>query len=269
MFTQQIFTTALPAFLQYLVAPTTLALFIILAFFYWRSGSSHPVILKIWLVMFGQSEVNSASIKKFSDDELDLMKFRYLTGIKAATLRRAERLIRWSTDNDIELRLIRNAGEYFDIEKPEPTDSLLNLVPGHVLWRMLPLALIAPFLIISLGTTQYNRAIIKVIATDKYFTIDREYATRPFDNKRIYLKDCSDLKYSEYIDKVSLNVLCEIGSSQAASNALADYIETQKQVALLASAYMLAVFLWLLKGIMRADAALKIRKALRSRQAAA
>jgi hypothetical protein len=269
MFSQQIFTTALPAFFQYLVAPTTLAIFIILAFFYWRSGSSHPIILKIWLVMFGQSEVSSTSIKRFADDQLDLMKFRYLTGIKAATLQRAERLIGWSNDNDIELRLIRNAGKYFDIEKPGPTEALLKLVPSHVLWRMLPLALIAPFLIISLGTTQYNRAVIKVLATENYFTVDREYVTHLFDNKRIYLEDCSSLKDSEFIDKVSLKVLCEIHSSQAASNILADYIETQKQAALLASAYMLAVFLWVLKGIMRADAALKIKKALMSRQAAA
>jgi hypothetical protein len=262
----QIISGALPAALQYILAPATFLVFLILLFVYWRSGSSHALLLKTWLLVFGQTVTNSKAIKQFADDEFDLTQFRYLTGIKVSTIKEAEHLSIWGREHNIGLRTIRKAGRFFDIEKPGPAQPLFTLRRRHLLWRVLAFMVLVPFFAITLGLTQYQRAVIRVRPTDTYFTVDKQFGAPLMRAGKFYFKGCKSDATSEAIDEVSLKILCALNDEKDIDAKLAEIVRDQQIAAWTACGYLLFPLFLAFASIARVRAAFTLRRRLSAYQ---
>lgn len=256
----QLVVGSIPSLAQYILAPATFVLLVFLMFIYWRSGSSHALLLKTWLTVFGQTPANSKVIQQFSSDELDLTQFKFLTGLRVSTLLEAERLSIWARERNIHLRLIKRCGRYFNAEKPGPDPSLAGLGWKQQAWRFVPFMVFVALLSILLQFTTYQRAVITVRSTDKDFTVDQQYVTPLFQNERFFLKDCDSKLSVEGFDSVSLAALCAMSSDQKFKENLEKIIRQQRFLVLLASLYSLIPALILFESMQRIRFAILLGK---------
>lgn len=262
----QIVVSSIPNFAQYILAPATFTIVSFLIFIYWRSGSSHALLLKTWLAVFGQTTIKSKAIQQFTSDELDLTHFRYLTGIKVSTLKEAERLFLWSSERNIGLRLIRKAGSHIDIEKPGPALSIFLLGRRHLYWRLVPLGALVIFFSVLVGLTQYQRALITIRPNEKNFTVDREYAASITGRDKFYFKNCSKIAKSEAIDEVSLKALCDMNNDPQIGEKLSKIIKDQHLICWILSGYAMAPLILVVSSLARVNAAIQVRKKLEAYQ---
>jgi hypothetical protein len=256
----QVVGSAIPLLAQYILAPATIVLLVFLLFIYWRSGSSHAVLLKTWLTVFGQAPANSKVIQQFAADELDLTQFKFLTGLRVATIREAERLSIWARERDIHLRLIRKCGKYFDLEKPGLRAIVYALGRRHQAWRFVFFLVFVALLAVLVQYVGYQRAVVTVRATGKDFTVDQQYATPLFRSEKLLFKDCTTASASEHFDTTSIKVLCELNRDPQFVKEAAIMVRQQQLAVALACVYALILALLLCFSMIRIHSAILVRK---------
>ena len=252
----------IPAIAKYVLAPATLIFVLLLLFVCWRSGSSHVFLLKTWLIVLGKTTIDSKVIAQFASRELDLTHFRHLSGIRVATLKDAESLCRWAGERNIGLRLIRKAGRFFDVEQPGPAPALLNARRWHVQGRKGLVLLIAMIMVLFLIPAEYPRAFIKVVSTEKHFTVDQHYASPVFTNEKFYFKDCGKEAKPGFIDATSLKVLCDMSTRTEFEKDVKETVFEQQLLSWLAFIYFVLPLILAFLSARRVDSAIKLREKL-------
>lgn len=84
----------------------------------WRSGSSHLLMNRLWMVIQGKRKIDDEVIRKYMDDQDKVHWFQFMEGVYPRTLKNTHELIRWCEGNNIALRDIRACGSNFDAQKP-------------------------------------------------------------------------------------------------------------------------------------------------------
>lgn len=258
----QIVLNTLPSLFKYLLAPASVLILVAIFLTYSRSGSSHPILLKTWSLIFGKLEIKSDKIKKFSDDQTDLAHFTYLTKIKVGSLLQAERLITWAAERDISLQLIKNSGRYFDASLPGAKIELHSLTRKHVILRVLAVLLLAIPIFIGMMLGLYDRAILQMRATENYLTVSADYITPIFSDKKFLISDCGKPQYPAALEKADIEAICETEFNEKTKSELKNIVFMQRMLGWFLALYVSIFFSQSYFSLKKIHAALELRKKL-------
>lgn len=257
----QIVLNTLPSLLKYFFAPASIIFLVGVLLTYSRSRSSHPILLKMWSLLFGKLEIHSDKIQKFSNNQTDLAHFTFLTKIKVGTLPQAERLVTWAAERDINLRLIKDSGSYFDPALPGPTGRLYEIKPRHLLVRVIAALLLALPIFFGIVLGVYDRAILQMRSTQNYLTVNSEYVTPFLSGQRFLLSDC-DKSPPITFEKSDIESICKIEFSRDVQLELNSIVKTQKVLGIFFTVYAGFFFFKIYVSILRIQAATRLRKKL-------
>ncbi|WP_189687046.1 DUF6216 family protein [Pseudorhodoferax aquiterrae] len=140
---------------------------------WWRTGSTHLLIMLLLRWLVGKRS-DASSVVKFLEERTDLMHFRAVTGVRnAPTLPAAERIIQWSKRNDLDIDMVGRAHRYLDVRRPSlrtgPSHGWANwgLLCGLLLWLLAGFAALMGAL---------APPVLNVIKTDTPYLVDGERA---------------------------------------------------------------------------------------------
>jgi hypothetical protein len=250
--------------IAYVLGPVSLIFIGAALLSYSRSRSSHPILLRIWILIFGKAEINSEIIKKFSQNESDLAHFIYLTKIRVATVKDAEQLIKWALEKNLSLKLIKSSGEYFDSIILVGTQELYALDRKDLVYRLLAVIFFAIPLISGLSFSIYDRAIIQMRDSKNFLTITPEYVSTVFAAERFYISECPVEKTRTNFDAKDLENICNVSFDNETKAQLSKLVKTQKAAGSLLAAYAGFFFLRACLALSKVRAALDLRKRLNS-----
>lgn len=102
------------------------ALLLLLGWATYRTGSTHLLLSRVWLLLFGKLDVSDQAIEGFLAKRDAFMKFRLVTGLKPRTLEQAKALIAWCDERKEDVGDVKACGHFFDVEKLQLSDKLLG-----------------------------------------------------------------------------------------------------------------------------------------------
>jgi hypothetical protein len=81
----------------------------------WHTGSTFPLRARFWRLLISSPDPSEGLVRDLVRERENLVKFRYIFGIRAQTLNDVERLKQWSHANDADLSAIAACGSHFDV----------------------------------------------------------------------------------------------------------------------------------------------------------
>lgn len=173
-----------PLFLK-LSAPCLLILLI--GIFWWRAGSIHSVLDRLWRLVAGRADVQDPMLKDFIQQNRDLEKFRFIYGIKIETQSDLHHLLAWLKENSINIIRLQQIKHWIDISSPNviiaPPRSFFLRNGAIALLSML--SVLAATAIISTQTAWLQMKDSKV-----RFWTDGKTVHQTFDNWTIDASTC-------------------------------------------------------------------------------
>lgn len=173
---------------------------VLIAFLVWkRTGSGHMFLARIWRIYVGKPDCHHAGIDNLLAEQVSIMKFRFMTGMKVRTLSQIEELISYSKKNHENISALAACGSYFDIEScslkaPGKRGGISGLLALGTLAATLMFAIILAF-----AGMIPDRALLKIKRNEVYFFMDSKSANRmslnPFVEPyaRFDMRLCSNL----------------------------------------------------------------------------
>lgn len=79
-----------------------------------RTRSTHVIAFRLWRLIHGNGPINDHAVRRFVDDQSSLMAFRFISGIRTASLSRAVELIDEIRSRGIDVHDLRLAGRLVD-----------------------------------------------------------------------------------------------------------------------------------------------------------
>jgi len=157
------------------ISPFALAISILMLFVCVRVNSMHLVLTQIWRFIPGRGNQDDAELNKYFDDQGKLMRFRFLTGLKARTLADAKRVIFWCRKHNVEMGAIKACGGYFDHSVPGID---MKALPGR--WLASAMVVITGLLIVGSALLMVgfssNRALMTMRSSGAWFWLSDESA---------------------------------------------------------------------------------------------
>lgn len=192
-------------------------LLLLLAWATYRTGSTHLLLSRVWLLIFGKLDVSDQAIESFLAKRDAFMKFRLVTGLKPRTLEQAKALIAWCDEHKEDVGDVKACGHFFDVERLQLRDRL----PGR--WVTLSFAVLAlvffTVFYMSLAFAVFLPAAFHVKATENWYLVDDGVAERPrlfggSDVYRLELADCKERSRAP-IPEADAAVLCQLMGKEA------------------------------------------------------
>ena len=149
-------TTAASGVATFLLPFGGVVLISTLLFIIWRTGSGYVVRRRIWRIAKGPEKISSAEIRRFFDDQDDLMAFRFETGMRVKSKKQAVNLICWLEITEEDVASVRRSGNYFDVENLDvkrPTRGVGYLVASAA-------ALVCLGFIVLSGALSFERRVL-------------------------------------------------------------------------------------------------------------
>ncbi|MDX3934354.1 DUF6216 family protein [Stenotrophomonas sp.] len=211
----------------------------------WRVGSLHPVNVRLLRFFIAKDEVEDPIIKKSLADQTALVSFRMTHGVKARTLRDAQKLSEFSDRTNIPLDLIGRAGWAFNLK----TLALNPKRVPHGAWLAFPGIFL---LVLILATAAFSAVaassslLVSLKATDTLLWLSQEEARlfRPFGEKSTIDKtSCGAGNADALPDGFHQNdrkILCGIWSDPALADHFSKKVPEQRATFLVAA----VIFAW-------------------------
>ncbi|WP_141639929.1 DUF6216 family protein [Cupriavidus basilensis] len=109
-----------------LISP--LLAFVGLTFFWFRVGSLHSLLERIWRLVTGKAEVENPQLKKLIQENRDLERFRFIYGLKIETQPEFQRLMSWLHRHKVGIARLQRVrkwiGHSFASYRPQATTAV-------------------------------------------------------------------------------------------------------------------------------------------------
>lgn len=205
----------------------------------WRTGSSHPLNMRIWRIMTGANKVTHPRIRRYIEDQDSLMAFRVSSGMQVNSIESACRAMEFVAQHDLPADLLRAAGDYFD---PHQLQMAKNPSGGIAARHFFTAGLLGLTVMLALAMSSEQRILVSLKKTSTWIWLSVEDATlaapKLFGSREtITFSECPAPSVSNWSAQ-DIEIICAIRSDPA----LRTYIErtrrTQKSVFLVVAALL-------------------------------
>jgi len=90
-----------------------------IAIFWWRAGSIHAVLDRLWRLVAGKADANDPVLKAMLQESRDIEKFQYTYRLKAETLAAIHKLDAWTKAHNVGLSRLLRIRRWVDLTSPE------------------------------------------------------------------------------------------------------------------------------------------------------
>lgn len=161
---------------------------LILLFFWWRVGSIHSVLERLWRLSAGKAEVQDPVLRKFIQENRDLENFRFIYGIKVERPADIRRLKSWLDRYNIGIARLQKAGKWVDVRSKdiviEPTkQSGIAQIGFLVFWYTI--------FFLSAQAFEINDAFLQFRQSGTWFRTDGHSISNLFDRAKVELELCA------------------------------------------------------------------------------
>ncbi|MEH6461716.1 DUF6216 family protein [Chitinimonas sp. JJ19] len=238
----------------------------ILAFLVWhRTASNYSLLARLWQIFHGDKEHKDSPVSDFFHEQSVLMQFRFITGVRARTLKQAQALIAWARMHNEDVGAIATCGRYFDIEKVGLKEEEELPKNWHLVCRLgLVLALLATTLAFT-GLAGWNEALLLVKKSGTPFSLSSDYARPIGFGMGISRSQCIDGKAlpKNAFATEDAEVICELLRAANLNRYLEQTMLWQRIgfgfITLIWIAYLWTAFVWLRQGGAARDMLNRIR----------
>lgn len=165
-----------------------LGVFILLLFFWYRAGSTHSIMERMWRIVAGSTSISDPRLAAFMQETRELERFRFIYGIRIASLADLHRLLAWRARYRVPVVDIQLMRDWFDIK----VESLFRR-PSHlaIAYKLaICLILFGGFVTASFyAVTQ--PALFKTNTSNVWFKTDGITLEPLFQWEHVSLHDCS------------------------------------------------------------------------------
>jgi hypothetical protein len=200
-----------------------------------RTRSRHTLFFRMWQLLHGNQEISDPAIRAYVSEQNSLMTFRFIAGVPVKTLESAHRLIEWTKLRNVDMFVLRIAGDYFD---PDLRQIRIEQLPYKVTqWTKATLAALSAALVfLSLLIAFTSNAILTVNITDRWLLMTSNDARPlwPLMTKPIQKATCSDETTASEKSKFTTKevaVLCEVLKNESTPNYIAETVKKQRSSA--------------------------------------
>ncbi|WP_423739680.1 DUF6216 family protein [Cupriavidus basilensis] len=112
-----------PLFSRLSIVITGLALLVL---FWWRAGSIHSILERLWLLIAGKAEVHDPELKSIFQKNRDLEKFRFFYRLKVEPLADVRKLAAWMEVHGVGMSRLQRMRRWVDIRCKRPAIAVLD-----------------------------------------------------------------------------------------------------------------------------------------------
>ena len=102
----------------------------LLLFVYFRSGSGHIILERLWRIFSKGTKITDAKIREFNQEQSDISNFKFMHRVNVERISDAHRLIAWIEENKLTIRKVAAARHWIDTKKDsfisEPKKTILT-----------------------------------------------------------------------------------------------------------------------------------------------
>lgn len=169
-----------------LAAP--LCIFILLLFFWYRAGSTHSIMERLWRILAGNTPVSNPQLAAFMQETRELERFRFVYGVNVESLADLLRLLTWREKYRVPVVDIQLMRDWFDIR----AENLFRRPHRLAVAYRLAICLIA---LTGFGTAglyaMTSPALLKAKTSKIWFQTDGITVEPLFKWETVSLLDCS------------------------------------------------------------------------------
>lgn len=149
-----------------------------LAFFWWRAGSIHSVLDRLWRLIAGKADVHDPVLKALLQESRDIEKFQFIYRLKVETMDEMRNLIAWMATHRVGMSKLQTMRKWIDATSEE----MIQQPPKHYVSSHLGLASLAMIVIVVLGPLAGSRDAYLQMRTSKvWFKTDAVTVKAPFE----------------------------------------------------------------------------------------
>lgn len=166
---------------------------LVFLYVYKRTKSPHIILARLWLMLNGKKECNDPIIKKFLDEQSDLLQFRFITGIQAKTVAHVATIKTWCDRHGETITAVAACGQYFNINESRPLAD--DKMPTNKLMAFFALivTVLTVAAMLALTGVVYDRALLRMNATGTWFGIN-DHSAKPIGSAPGFLlSECKDV----------------------------------------------------------------------------
>ncbi|WP_143134607.1 DUF6216 family protein [Burkholderia ubonensis] len=86
---------------------------------WWRAGSIHSILDRVWRLIAGKAEVQNSTLKSFLQANRDLEKFRFIYRLKVETIADLNKLIEWMGRHSLSISALQKIRRWVDVRSAE------------------------------------------------------------------------------------------------------------------------------------------------------
>lgn len=107
---------------------------IAIIFFWWRAGSIHSVLDRLWRLIAGQTEASDPVLKVLLQESRDIEKFQFTYRLKVETMAELHKLTDWMATKNVSMMRLQKVRRWVNVASTE----IISLPPKHyAAWRLL------------------------------------------------------------------------------------------------------------------------------------
>lgn len=197
---------------------------------WWRTKSSHTIMMRIWTFFSSNHGSSIQSIKDFHERQAAFSQFRVTTNLKARTLARAERIIEWSLKHDEDIGDIAIAGRYFDVEKPGLHESAGKLRIWPEVCTLLLFTGLCYAAAVALMFTVPNKALLQLRETHTWMLLGENSAQPLFNQHGFKLASCGSTLANTGFTAKDVSLICEGFSPQETPEFVRSTVIEQRKI---------------------------------------
>ncbi|MBB3010242.1 DUF6216 family protein [Cupriavidus alkaliphilus] len=175
-----------PLFSRLSVASLSVGL---VAFFWWRAGSIHSILERLWLLIAGKTEVHNTDLKAIFQENRDLERFRFLYRLKVETMKDVKKLVSWMGENGIGMFRLQKMSAWIDVRTPE----ILVQPPRHFVPIRLAIACASFLAMVCVGQLAASQfAYFQMRESKIWFKTDATTISAPLGGWTFTAAECSN-----------------------------------------------------------------------------
>ncbi|UCV07962.1 DUF6216 family protein [Dechloromonas denitrificans] len=146
-----------------------LLVIMMIIFFWYRTGTTHSLLERLWRLSAGKVEVGDTHLGKFIKETRDLERFRFMYGLKVGNTEDLHKLLAWLKKHSIDIDLAQRGKKWIDIKTPE-----IIVLPsqGYVTRQCLAVILYGTLAIGASSLSSSQLALLQMKATGTWFLSD-------------------------------------------------------------------------------------------------
>lgn len=244
-------------------ASIALAGLLALAFFWWRAGSIHSVLDRLWRLLAGKADVHDPALKALLQESRDIEKFQFVYRLKVETMDEMRNLIAWMAAHRVGMPRLQTMRKWIDTTSEE----MIRQPPKHYVPRHLGLAALAMIAIMGLGLLAGSHDAYLQMRTSKvWFKTDAVTVKAPFDGWKFTQEQCisnrSELAQITGFSQSETEVICDALKDDGLKPLVKQTVEFQAWIGIFGVAIALTFAFNNLGGAISAQAANRLRKKL-------